>query len=328
MLQCGLYNLGNSCYINSALQYLIHLPKFNNIILTYKNSGNQIIDSYIKLYEAYTSDKVDISIIQDLVTDLNTTLNANDHFDVLMQNDASEFLIKFLEKINIEQLSELFEINLETTKEFHKTIVKGKKELKCEETKPVENIVDTSVILRFDDKKQIYNIGSELTKAYDGIVEEVTKKSEYLNCDNVVDASNNKAQKVDKFPFKRIDKITTFPDIIKINLNIFDANLKKNFMKLEIPNEWEYGNNFYKLNGIVVHIGETLGSGHYEYFSLETDSWFEYSDTNITKYKPPKKEKISFYKLSTQENNVFYTNKTIPCPYILSYIKTVKNMST
>jgi uncharacterized UBP type Zn finger protein len=274
------------------------------------------------------SKNVDTQIIKDLVTDLNTTLEENEHFNVESQNDASEFLIKFLEKINVKQLIELFEINLETTKEFHKTIVKGKKELKCEEKKPVQNEMETNVILRFDNKKQLYNIGTELTKVYDGIEEEITRKSEYLNCSNVMDVSNNKVQKEDKFPFKRIDKVTTFPDILKINLNIFDDKLHKNFMKLEIPNEWEYENNFYKLNGIIVHIGETLSSGHYEYFSLETNGWFEYSDSNITKYKPSKKQKISFYNLSTEDNNIFHTNKTIPCPYILSYIKIVKNMST
>lgn len=325
-LQCGISNLGNSCYINSSLQYLIHLPIFNQILNQNKGKENIVLEDYISLYEAYVSKNVSNSNITNIVQNLNNNLIDADKFDVKAQNDASDFLNKFLEKLNINEINKLFEVNIETQKEFHKTITKGKKELKCEEKKPVSNTLENSVILKFEDKTKIYNIGSELSKAYDGIVEEISKKSEYLNCDRVVDVINNKQQsKLDKFPFTRTDKITSFPDILRVSLTIFDSKLNKNFIKLEIPNEWNYKNYTYKLNGIVAHIGTSLTSGHYKYFSLEDDKWYEYSDSEVIEHKPMK-SKTHYYKLSSTEDNVFISNKSIPCPYILSYVKTTKNM--
>ena len=56
MPHCGIYNLGNSCYINSALQYLVHIPEFNATIFDHKDK-NDIAKAYVDLYDAYTTNK-------------------------------------------------------------------------------------------------------------------------------------------------------------------------------------------------------------------------------------------------------------------------------
>jgi ubiquitin C-terminal hydrolase len=322
-IQCGIQNLGNSCYINSTLQYLIHLPAFNNIMLKHNNSSNAVVKAYIELYTAYNNKNVEENDIEKLVNNLNETLNDGDKFDVTSQEDASEFMMKFLEKLDIQELVHLFEVETELKIDFDKTIKKGNKDLKCNDEKEIQPIIDTSVILKFPDKKAVYNIGTELTKAYDGISEEVTKKGDFIECNNVtVSETEKRINKIEKFPYTRREKLTKFPQVLKIALNIFDNKLKKVFIKSEIPNVWEYGAHQYKLNGIIVHKGETMSSGHYEYFSLEDKVWYEYSDTIVNKYKPVK-PKASYYNLSTDDTipNVFYTNKSIPCPYILCYVR-------
>jgi ubiquitin C-terminal hydrolase len=315
---CGITNLGNSCYINSTLQYLLHLPMFNTILLDYADSNNAVIKAYLDLYAAYMKKDVPRKNVQALVDKLNDTLNEGDKFDVTEQLDASEFMLKLLEKMNITELSNLFTVNIQTKKDFHQTIKKGKKELKCEEQKDVSNIPESSVIINFSDKKAVYNIGTELTKAYDGITEEVSKKSEFLDCNKAVDVATDKVQpKSEKFPYTRTDKVTTYPLCLRVLCNIFDNKLKKTFIKTEIPNEWEYDGRKYKLNGIIVHFGASMSSGHYEYYSAE-DQWYEYSDSSVKPYKATK-PKAAYYKLSLEENNVFYPNKALPCPYIVSY---------
>jgi ubiquitin C-terminal hydrolase len=318
---CGLQNFGNSCYINATLQYLLHLDIFNDIILEHRGSDNPVVEAYINLYDAYTQKRVDANILHSLVDKLNDTLAEDDKFDVTTQSDASEFMLKLFEKMNLKELTNIFEIKIETKKEIDKTIQKGKKELRCDEIKDVLSTSESSLILVFKDKKQIYNIGSELTKSYDGIVEEVGKKADYINCDKTVDIATEKVlPKAEKFPYTRTDKVTTFPYVLRIICNIFDHKGHKLFNKTEIPNEWEYDGHKYKLNGIIVHIGATKEAGHYEYYSAETDNWYEYSDTDVHIYKAMK-PKAAYYALNKQGANIFYPNKTLPTPYVLSYVK-------
>jgi ubiquitin C-terminal hydrolase len=322
--KCGIQNLGNSCYINSTLQYLIHLPKFNEIIKKHSDSENNVVKAYMNLYETYMNKNVDEQTILELVNKLNVSLNEYDKFDVTQQSDASEFMLKLLDKMNIEDLSNLFEVKMQTRKEFDKTMKKGKKELQCNEKKDVTETKEETIILKFVDKKAVYNVNTELTKAYDGIKEEVDKKAEFLDCNNVVETITEKAHtKAEKFPYTRTEQVTSFPQVLKVSYNIFDKKLNKIFIKSEIPNIWEYKDNKYKLNGIIVHIGSSMSSGHYEYYSYEDGKWYEYSDSIVKQYKTSKPLKTGHYILSDDENenNIFYTNKSQPCPYLLSYIK-------
>jgi len=322
--KCGIENLGNSCYINSTLQYLIHLPKFNEIVKKHKDTGNNIAQAYMDLYESYMNKNVGEQTILELVNKLNISLNESDKFDVTKQSDASEFMLKLLDKMNIEELSELFEVKMDTHREFDKTMKKGKKELQCNEKKDVDITKEQTIILKFDDKKAVYNVNTELTKAYNGIKEEVNKKGDFLDCNDVVDATTEKPHtKAEKFPYTRTEQVTTFPEVLKVSYNIFDNKMNKIFIKSEIPNVWEYKDNKYKLNGIIVHIGTNVSSGHYEYYSYEDGKWYEYSDSNVKQYKQSKPSKSGHYILSDNENenNIFYTNKSQPCPYLLSYIK-------
>jgi ubiquitin C-terminal hydrolase len=319
--RCPLQNLGNSCYINSILQYLIHIPAFNNIIL-HHGDNNKIVESYIELYEAYKKNNVTRKQIESLVNSLNDTLQDGDKFDVTQQFDASEFMMKLVDKMNIPDVDDLFKITIKTKIDFHKTIKKGKKEVKCAEEK-VHEAKDTSIIMNFKDKKLTYNMNTELTKMYDGNVEEVTKKADLINCDHVVDiATNKKLPKPEMFPYTRTDTITNHPRVLRIMLTLFDHNAKKLFIKSEIPNRWQNDDHTYLLQGMVVHKGETKESGHYEYYSYETSKWYEYSDSSIIPFKETKPKK-SYYKLDNDHENgvnIFYTNKNVPCPYILYYV--------
>jgi Ubiquitin carboxyl-terminal hydrolase len=228
--------------------------------------------------------------------------------------------------MDIPAINKIFEINLQTHFDFPNTVMKGKKELKCEEKKEVQTSSETTLIMTFKDKKTVYNINEELQKKYDGTVEEVTKKTEYIDCEKPVEVeTSKKLPKPHKFPYTRTDTVTSFPNVLKVVMNIFDNKLKKTFLQSEVPNRWNYGDHTYALQGIIVHSGAAIDSGHYMYFSFEDGKWFEYSDDSVKAYKD-QKEKKSYYKLNTQSDgsNIFYTNKNVPCPYILYYQKVNK----
>jgi uncharacterized UBP type Zn finger protein len=325
ILRSGIPNPRNSCYINATIQSLVHLPEFNKL-LSFHKDYNDIVKAYLEIYNLYLKNKVANKNVANLVKSLNEKLIKKETFSVKNQEDAFEFVIKFLEKIDMQELDKLFEVNFETTRIFEKEITKNKKTLKCEDIKQPINEANNTLILEIDDSDITYNIKDEINKKYDGIREDVTDKDNYLKCENVKNVKNNKDEPPASFPFTLIEKVTSFPRILRVTLNIFDKSLKKQFIKTQIPNKWVYDNNEYKLNGIVCHIGSTMKGGHYIYLSLENDEWIEYSDTDINPhnttipYNPD-----SYYKLdnSIDDNtmNIFNTDENIPCPYILYFIK-------
>jgi ubiquitin C-terminal hydrolase len=325
ILRTGIPNPRNSCYINATIQSLVHLPEFNNLLSANKDH-NDIVKAYVEIYKAYINNKVANKNVSNLIKALNEKLIKNETFSVKYQEDAFEFVIKLIEKIHMQELDELFKVNFEISRIFEKEITKNRKTLKCEDIKQPVNESNNTLILEIDDTNITYNIKDEINKKYDGIREEITDKSNYLKCEKVKNVKNNKDEPPTSFPFTLIEKITTFPQILRVTLNIFDKSLTKHFIKTQIPNKWIYANNEYTLNGIVCHIGSTMKSGHYIYLSLEKNEWIEYSDTQINPHNTTVPYNAdSYYKLDNtiDENtmNIFNTDENIPCPYVLYYIK-------
>jgi len=323
---CGITNLGNSCYINASLQALANIPEFNKVIQDIPSEKrNPLINAYSAFYDAYKNNKVPSKVINDLVKALNKNLPKSEHFSVKNQEDMYQFMLKFFEVLNNTEVNDLFQIKIETNFSFPKTIKKEKKVLRCDEVKQPNEIKETEVIVQFDNTDKLHDIGSILTSRYNGIKEEVSKEDDYLQCTNVYNVTDNVPVKTpEKFPYIRTDKITNYPSIIKLNLNIFNANLKKSFVPLKIPNSWQHNGHKYKLAGMGLHIGKSKNSGHYVYFSHTENKWVEYSDDSAEEYKDiPTVDKTHYYKLSDDVNgyNLFYTDAEVPCPYLLYYQK-------
>ena len=320
ILACGITNFGASCYINSAIQLLVHLKPFNNIILKHKGD-NKLVDSYIELYNTYLEKgSLDRSII-NLTNELNKYLNNIDKILLKTQADTSVFLNKFIEKLNIDDINNLFNIDINENIKIHDIKLKDK-EYKCNENKDKTRNED-SIFLYFEDVNKEYNIKTEIENKLNGITEEITNQNNYIGCDNIINKNTNRKTKQNiKFPYSKTEKINTYPDILRVNLNIFDETLKKKFYKMKIPNIISYNMQKYTIVGIIVHEGANINFGHYKYFSFQNKKWIEYSDTDITSYKENKEGKY-FYELNTGDNsyNIFEPGEFIASPYIICYIK-------
>lgn len=321
-LRCSIKNLGQTCYINSALQMLIHTKLFNDILLKNKKH-NKIVEEYLKLYDAYINKKNVSKYILPLLNKLNEKLIENDKFNIDIQSDSSEFLNKLIEKINLDDVNKLFNVNIKTEYKVHDIKVKDK-EYMCDESKTT-NTEETSLNLYFEDIDKIYNLKEEIENKFNGVNEEILEKENYIDCDKIINKNTKRKTKLNiKFPYTKTEIVDTFPTILRINLNIFDNNLSKVFYKTNIPNIINCKDNKYKLYGIVVHEGKTSNTGHYKYFSNENNIWVEYSDNDIKIYKKQKHNiKKPYYELNTddKEFNIFRSGDFIASPYMLFYIK-------
>ena len=101
----GIINLGNTCYINSSLQVLIHCPAFINRFLEKIrsiNKGTTICNYFLQVCK----DMVDTINTQQKYIDITNfkTVFGTKHpnFDGYLQNDSQEFCRVFLEDISNE----------------------------------------------------------------------------------------------------------------------------------------------------------------------------------------------------------------------------------
>ncbi|CAF0988119.1 unnamed protein product [Rotaria sordida] len=101
---CGLTNLGNTCFMNSALQCLSNIPELTRKILSFGNEINApIIGAYSTLIKTMWSGEHVVTIPSSLLLNISENLP---RFRRYRQQDAQEFMNYFLHLIHQELTSE------------------------------------------------------------------------------------------------------------------------------------------------------------------------------------------------------------------------------
>ena len=240
----GIKNIGNSCYLNSAIQLLFNIPEFRKSI---KNTNFQnIIDNY------------DNSNIFDPTEIKKIVASKNKIFNNYNQQDSSEFLIYLLDYLSINIFTIKTNINIKC------------KLLKClKESEHIENDIFLQLSLKDMNSNDLNSL--ELTNLY-----REYKSNEKLIDDNAYDCDNCKTKTVAR---KKM-RITNWPNNLLIIFKRFDQFMRKDNRKINIPLEWRHG---YKLKGGIIHMGN-YGGGHYIYFGCENESnWYIANDSNISR---------------------------------------------
>ena len=239
----GIHNIGNSCYLNSALQLLFNSDDFSKI--SYKSKE---LYKEIKEYRegGTTYNPTNIKSLIDSRTNL---------FKGSSQQDSSEFIIFLFDIISNFNNNELYE----------KFGIKTNINIKCKLTKCLH---ESSHIE--NDLMLVLPLTSDLSDSY-----RMYKSSERLENENAYECDKCKIKTIAR---KRIETVK-WPNNLIIVLKRFDM-MRKDNSKITIPINWRHG---YTLEGGIIHIGSFNGGHYIYYgYNKSTQEWFIANDSNIS----------------------------------------------
>ena len=327
----GLTNLGNTCYMNSALQCFLHLPQLSSdndklsIDCTKRSVKNdyQLMVEWLRLYQdMWTEDENNVlntsSILKEFIKRCNSE---NIFFESFSQNDAQEFITFFIDflhgsikrKVKIEisgtpqnmydqtkvesitAWKRFFESNYSyIVKTFYSKLLSFNSCPECDYVTKNHEPISTITLSLETNFKSLYDCLNGFTK------KSILDSENSWKCDKC--KQNVLSQK--KIIFwdladVLIFSIKQFTKDKKINQSIsFPENLSMGDYCMNINKE----NLHYRLSGICIHSG-CLHGGHYYAMckNYKTNEWNIHNDTNIS---------------STTIENVLKEN-----PYCLFYVR-------
>ena len=300
----GLYNLGNTCYMNSSLQILKNIyPLTKYILLENKIKKGIIIKEYTNLlynliskkynsvdasefkkalseYDEYFSgyqQKDCIKCITSILSALNNDLKRKEiinNYKILNKNDKEEIVFNELyNKIIKRKNSIIFDIFYGFLKLSSKCTNK-----KCNYkniTFQCFNYLDLS-LYDITENKKLNNL-KECIKYYE---REIISENKCEKCGNLIIMKNTiyKLPKILIINFNRVynkyhlNYLVEYPEYFEIDKYFEEKPKLINISKTD-------NNNYYSLNGIIIHYG-TANSGHKTAFckNFFNNNWYYFND--------------------------------------------------
>jgi ubiquitin carboxyl-terminal hydrolase 8 len=327
----GLVNLGNTCYMNSAIQCLSHTEVLTDYFLSKKfvNDYNQksktcnLAKEWYRLVNGLHEDNCVVSPKSFYRTIVYLSEDIGISFGFGNQNDVQEFLVFFIDSLHEALCKEVVitisgTVKNDTDKMALKAMTNWKEFFKNSYSKIIQLFYGQMITRIFVDgivKSTNYSPicfftlyipdnkpNPTIYDCFDNFT-----ATEELTDDNKWKDDNGIAYDADK----KID-IWDFPDIIIVSINRFNNRGEKrnDMVKYPIDNldlsKYCIGYNKYKskfdLYGICNHIGGA-NSGHYfSYCKCKDGNWYEFNDSNVSK--------ISNEKLITSSAYCLFYKKT------------------
>lgn len=245
----GLANIGNTCYMNSALQCLVHIPDLTNHLLKNGYDGPcELTREYALLVKDLWRDK---SSKYAIPREFHAAFTKKyPTFANLQPHDVQEVILKLIDT---------FEASL--GKEFIRSIFNGQEVQEVTFPKGVSTKTNDLTAIVLMPKKQNQTI------------EDLMKEREGLDAfSGYVDDEGNTWNAAVTRTY-----ITRFPNILVVSFSQYDAKYT-----VRVPATY----NGYALFGLVVHYGSIHG-GHYAAFTKHKSVWRYIDDDTIVEQEPP-----------------------------------------
>ncbi|CAM9139957.1 unnamed protein product [Choristocarpus tenellus] len=313
----GLKNLGCICYMNSTLQQLFMMPEFRQGILSFQDSGDFAEDNLMyhlqntfshlqESQKAYFNPKGLVRALQDW---------EGDPVDVMVQQDASEFLTLFFQQVEGCVMGSPWENLLkETFGGVYSNELLAEGGRYSERPEPFSYIsVEVKNMKTLHEALAIFTKEETVSYKWDSLQDQETGEKEKITLSTQKQCSIKVLPKhliihLKRFGFDfdnmqqtKINDRLEFPTELDMFPYTKDGIAAARFAKAEGSDQPEsghplQGNNSvkpkayyqYNLAGVVVHMG-TANSGHYYSYISPRDGegeWIEFNDTVVEEFDP------------------------------------------
>lgn len=266
---CGLNNIGNTCYMNSALQLIVNCKVLSKFILNsnFKSEKLNIYKSFLQKY--MNEESFSPSGVKNLLGERKNI------FAGYSQNDSHEFLIFLIDLLNDEFIKEYKNVN--------------KKIFKIEVSKLVKTLFDNqivSIIYSEESDEKSKNIISENILSIpiygNKLIDCINKFEEIEILDNDNKWKSKKLNKEVK-AYKRL-LVKKYAKYLIIHLKRFSYTnfSSKNSKNIKFDELIELNKNKYELRGLIKHMGTTSG-GHYISCVKKSKTWYLCNDSSVSK---------------------------------------------
>lgn len=276
----GLKNQGATCYMNSLLQALYHLPAFRRIVYKIMTTGNEDINTNIPLNLQRLFAMMQFSKNPCSTKALTKSFGWGDD-EAFMQHDLQEF-------------SRVLIDNLETK-------LKGDPELKDS----ISNIFKGQYISFIRCKNVKYESSKnedfyDLTLQVKGCSNLKESFEKYIQKEQLVGDNQYQAGEYGLQDAEMGVEFTKFPSVLHLHLGRFEYDAETDQM-MKINDRFEFPDTIdlkpyilpkadheqslqYDLYGVLVHLGSVFSGHYYAFLRTSTDpQWFKFDDTLVTK---------------------------------------------
>ncbi len=312
----GIYNFGNTCYLNSSIQMLYNTTKFREFILNSSTKKNMEVIYLFQLFNGLKNSKTTVVPISFVRNFFNNYLKKIPGEKINIQQDSADILNVIFEIINFGTENYVIENNIYQIDKYTEKFLSNKLSLskwfktscyssylqykfykynkkKCEKYTIIDRCFRGYLYTRLEclecsnikckfEHFFILMLNMEGETIYDCIISlmkpEILKDESKVFCKS---CNNNTITKKQTF-------IYSLPIYLIIQFKKFDNNLKKINKKINIPNNViEINNIKYELYSVISHFGNSVNSGHYVNYSLYENEWYLCNDVIIKKIDKP-----------------------------------------
>jgi len=302
---CGLVNLGNTCFMNSAIQCLSHTIPLVNYFMSNKYledkktvcQEEELIESWNELLRYIWSENTTLSPKKFLIISQRLAVRKNMvQFAGFLQNDSIEYLLYLMDSLHSGlSYKAAITISGEAKNEKDKDAINAYTNWDKFYGKEYSELIDIfygqfkTTVKTYNEDKTIKEI-NVLYEPFNCLLLDIPQDTEKVNLYNCLDLYCNVENIVDN----NKEKQTLFwrlPPILIISFKRFDMMRRKNDIDIEFPTDildmskyvcgYSPNQYIYELYAVIYHTGNVNGGHYFASIKEASGKWYLMNDSQV-----------------------------------------------